>query len=562
MSRLRKISAVGAILAIGIAVIVSRQPADRSGPGSQNGRAQPTATESPLSSDPRSTLDSSGRSNAFQSILLPAPSPTTTCDLVVIDEALRPIRGAAIHVLGDPAQELLGTTNDQGELRVATSRIAARALVVSHPSFAVTRSQVGEAPPARLEIRLSAHAVLSGRVVDSEGMPVPESCWVIAWTDARSPDMEQVRAARDGSSVEDLFVRPVDAQGRFEIDGLRRGATYTVSAASEHALCVRARKGVRAPEAALELRVDWTYGVLVRLLESGGRELRTSPFLFGRGPSWQCHDDAAKPLHSLPAECGVTTWGDAASERLASQHEKQLLFVAPRRVERLGPIEYSVEVPGYERAQANFSAAQMSSSVVAHVISLTPTVTNFGSVLTRFTGVVPELRTALKPDNIVGLVYLIDQRSETWSFAVRARDLDGYELRGVPFGTYRAWFEVRDGAVHAPLDGRPLEIVVAEQPASFVGDLGRSGGALFDVVEGDGSKYTGALRIRVDDLAMSDTFFDGFDSAPYVLPALPPVNFRVTIVELPGIDAQSIEPVDVSIASQQVFRAVFQLPAR
>ncbi|AUX26989.1 hypothetical protein SOCEGT47_075610 [Sorangium cellulosum] len=219
--------------------------------------------------------------------------PAKALDVLVVDDAERPIDGAEVTVATADPLPFVVTTAEGGRARFDRLGAAPYVVRASAPGFEDTL-RTGIVPgPAPLRIRMDRLGALTVRVVDAEGRPA-EGATVLA----------------AGTGLWPARSTTTDAAGAARISGLRDGV-YDL----------KARRGAAVSATALAVPVRRGEGKEVKLVLGAGRHVRLlvtdgdgegAPAVKGASVVLVEHGLSAFPLHGRTGDDGSVTLGPIA----------------------------------------------------------------------------------------------------------------------------------------------------------------------------------------------------------------------------------------------------------
>lgn len=388
-----------------------------------------------------------------------------------------------------------------------------------------------------LERLVTEDAAIRGRAYLPDETPCG-SGFVFAWPDGLVPQAEWFRDHQETRPEHPVCVAPIQSDGSFCLASLPAGKRFTLGAVARGALCVERLTGVSRGSTTANLRMRFTFGVAVRLEELGGRSLRTAPELFGEGPV--ASGPGGKLLENPPELQALGVLGLEAGH--GTRYRWQYLAVSDTERAAIGPLDYTVEVPGYLPAKAAVFATRLLDRLDESVVALEPRTEAWGEIAVQVSGLPQVLPFALREDQLIGVVYLTEAEKDPIHFAVHANALGGGDrIPGVPVGAYSAYFEAVDAYYQTEV--QPVVVGAAQDPIRF--DCSEAGTLLIDVQE-ESRTHDRRFIAKIEDKDGAH-FYVTFDSGPYLIPMMFAGTYRVTEAEVPGGVCSS------SVAGLEVF---------
>jgi hypothetical protein len=322
--------------------------------------------------------------------------------------------------------------------------------------------------------------------------------------------------------------------GEFLLTGLDCTREYELTAARSGSVCVAPKRGVTTGES-VELELVATYGAIVEVVDQSGFPLEASPLLCGRGPFWECEDPIADPILSYtPAlSLGSIPLGDAP---LDGRIRRLLLFAADGKEQRLGPITFEVEIPGYQPVWTELWA-EAASQGVPEVRVPTKRLTNGWSSL-RVAWDRPlasaELE-SLPMRRPIGLLHLFEEDTRTALSMAMDSSLEEATFDRVPRGRYQVRFKASDWSYEDPPPGERIELVLGSGTNSLVLHREGTGSLRVFLQDESGNEYTGSALFQVRSVRRGTHSYVSFQGAPYLICFLEPGPYSVSLASMGGV---------------------------
>ncbi len=459
-------------------------------------------------------------------------------------------RRATVCAEDDAGSRLLGTTAPAGSLEVSTAEL-------SFPVRLTATADDGEllagyvvldrSPPSGfVEVDLADTCVLSGAVVDSEGLPLPGGVRVIALDPLRRLSwLDDVLAGEtpplDGRWASTL----TDGTGRFRLRGLLPGRSYGLYAAGAGFATSDELDPRRyaCGEETIVLTASPLFAGIVRVGTERTDELvrEVSEVLFGpvrvaKFPAGSLPLDIAR----TPALAGTTIGEEARTAQ--AEGRRVLAFTAPGDVASLN-MKAQVKVPFLPPDWHEIGVPRLESSLADIPIDVAEPTGVLGS-LEVLALAVPGIADRLAPDSKIGELRLRRDGDETVVVVVRARSLlAGFSIPGLPLGVYEWSLRFPGGSRLLPRDGEPAAYVeVGESAASLLLDLTWTSAVELTIRDREGVLVTGPLRATVSARTGTENLDEEgatqrvtyrevasmvWTRRPYIAPFVPPGEYYV-----------------------------------
>ncbi len=486
-----------------------------------------------IRSDPappeRQTITSGGTSS--QQELLPVgdrlePSRSSTlieATVRVHDSHLEPIEGALIAI-GDAVSQPLLSTEATGIAQFPIEGVTT--ITVRHPSFPP------ETPTVSFENRV-AHVVLTGAAEVQGTLRFPVDSSPIAGVHVLALPAGLAGTVSELITHPEVIVTDSDDSGRFRLQGLEPGRSYTFYAGGRGFVSVGRERAVAGGESRVEVVLDHALGALVSYQEPSGLPVRI-PTTLSSSAKISCSArkglvrtnpfDLASALSGVPIE-------------LASVPTATVLFYrAAELVESTVYLRGSL--PGYEHLEEELQLSPVDDSGIrSSILYATPRTTSRGSV--RIVLSSPTLETnGDGGTHPIGWVRFKSSDGEDLEFELRSTSTSLEEL---PAGTYQASLTLAARKTWEPI-ALGSRLVIGADPAEATWDLSSTGSVRFEPLDQNGSPYTGPLSLgivrRLDGGVLSETeplppevirTSIDYHAPPYTARAVPAGTFSILL---------------------------------
>ena len=490
----------------------------------RNGRHESEATAPDRMSDsdaePRTPNKVSGRPSSMESDQSAAqrveksqsepasPIALGAIQIAVVDTLHRPLPGSHIVVRyfastgsQPPTQECDSANDGRIEMQGCAINRAAQ-IKVSHPGYATLDRHYVSLPSVIEFVLLPDEAIEGTVVMDQKGSPAP-GVDIVAWPfDHPEECTQRVLQVAGGKPTEGHAVS--DDAGHFRVNGLPSGQRFSLIAGGNGMISDAPVRFVWAGKTGVKLRVWPAYGVHVRYQEQSGAPIQVKIGEYSMGAT-SFHLDRAEGrivlgLDSTKALAGVPV---QYCRNMANPEPDGYMFIALAEEwkPKVGPITYTLNVPGYASRPVYVDALPLRNGVAEEAVSLVPIVSEWGTVQLTMRGMQAQPLTEQDSGRYLGSLRL-SSKSQVVDYDVRV-GLDGRPrpLR-VPQGDYVASFE------NFPLIAWPAKGVVplhvGTETTALDVDLGESGSLELRFVSQDGSEYAGAAALDITHFVINE----------------------------------------------------------
>lgn len=463
-------------------------------------------------------------------------SPGPPFAIVVLDRATEaPLEGADLFVTSRPASAahaFLGQTDGEGLWIVAQSQVEGLAVVARRDGYAPRVADPDEAREGRLVIALEREGVLRGQVHwHGSGEPV-ESAVVLAWPTTYEAYVQSYCGESGHHPL--MGVGLSEEDGSFMVEGLDPARLYTVSATRLGAAATRREPFVSVAAGAEELRVemDRLFAVGVRLVDANDEPIPLDRKIVGDGPRWttaQSHANYVSPDRVELCLAGLSVEQLAAS---TGSNGGVLIATGDHRSERLGPISYVHEPPGFGKAHEELWAEPIDDGVKVYTIRVEQEASGFGSLLFRLHTSGGFDRVPMERDGPHATIHALG-KSESFDVPIDGEALNRGELRieAAPVGRYAfsvssegGWFQIEIDREMVPVDPGGESVVDLAFPPL--------GAVEVSVVDRKGLPIEGGVLLelykqRADGFSQFEGV--GFRGPPFILNGLWPGTYVVKL---------------------------------
>lgn len=459
------------------------------------------------------------------------PAAPDALRVLVLDPEGRPQPGARLVAVAGGRVRFEVRTSEDGTRSVARDAVEGTTLYAVHPDHVAAWVQVLREAPRELVLGLGRGERICGRVSVLGGAPIPTGTRVVGLPSRHAPStLEGLGAAHEDPRV---LVAQVEPSGEFCLVGAAPGSRYRLLAGATGWACTEPRQGVLAGTQDVTLEMGRVFALEVVLLDSDGGLPRTTERLSAPlGVRWPIGAGGGLPLSPEPwihRMAGVPEHG-AGSDL---PHLRRLWFTGPAHRAHLGPIAFSVHIPGYAPTQASLLPAPFDgSSVPRQEVRLDPIGGEWGELEVILMGDSPVFDSGPteEPTAQVRLRAGADTHA-AWTLSLH--DLGGRdgESFGVPFGEYHWSFEAGPGnAWSYPENGGTGHVVVGPEPARIEIHPPPMGALQVDIAGPDGVSHQGEALIRITREGERRLRHVKFLAPPYVLNGLPVGKWTIAAI--------------------------------
>jgi hypothetical protein len=449
--------------------------------------------------------------------------------LLVLAGVLLAVVVASLWWIASPAGEAHPASRSPREAESAS----APAVLENEPISAKRLDDRPREPVPTVETPVSAATeipripgVIEGRVLRRDGSPAAPGTLVIA----REPDnLDEDLDRTQGPSA------TTDAGGRFVLEGLTAGASYSLSAVGNGTISTQPAPPVSEGTSGVRIDVSLLYGIAVDLREAGGTPLHTmhgfsdqalrtsSGTLFPDRPLLGLVGVDLSPYRSAPGRRLFLYTSSTATE--------------PASLERV-PLKF--RLVGYAPAEVAFDALPIVPAIPQHVVELQSTASGWSEIDVVFEDARDPTTNGprIKPFRL-----LLSSSSGPQAGIELPRDLGPKRLLGIPFARYRvSLLNALDQQVFPTVGSPPPSFDVGARPATLSIPLAATSELEIQVRGREDRRYEGRASFS---LARGGLTSDGrslvgatvsvtFDRAPYVLGALLPGHYALFVQEPAG----------------------------
>lgn len=393
------------------------------------------------------------------------------------------------------------------------------------------------------EVYLAASASISGRVVRSDGGPVPAGTQVVAWQlgEQSASDLKILRTVPE--SARRRMTAPVGEDGLFELSGVGSGHFYGLSAFGRGwaTLSGEERSPVQAPSQGQEVSVRPVYCAALRLVEkSSGTPIGMDNIGYSFKDDFshlpfQLASDAGLSGKIFASEhlfCTAVDWANESDE----SGVEYLMWSGDSSPTSL-PLE--IRVCGYQDRSVDLPLSPLGAVAPAPVaVELERRAEGVALVKIRFSGEAVQLPKS--PSISSGHLKcsfrpLYDANEPTQVFMLDPYSYPTWDIGLIVAGDYAVRLECPAGGWRSA--EKEVQIVAGSGEAQCIDFLSAEAGSLLlDVIRESGAPYTGTLGfvlLKRDDQGLLGT--DGTSDAffarpPYFIPAVEPGDWCVHLL--------------------------------
>lgn len=460
-----------------------------------------------------------------------------------------PIQGALVASVA--SGEIFGTTSQDGETRCSPTpgdsvRVAKEGFRTSRFEFLTPSADVKEVVLANADC-------IAGRVVNSQGQSPNIPIRVFAWESSkRSNGAELVLQALQGKG--DLMTT-CQADGRFQICGVRQGIEYELAAGGGGYVQSRYSTVVSAEESNVTIKVIPGFGLTVLPVDKTGTGIDRSQFQPGLVKYELTPTTQGLRVYSL--ECASTILAAEDCDLLRSSKSGLAFLFAGDTESSAIECYLSLSIAGYAPKKEVVSAARIIGETPTFKVSLESLVGGWADVTVNFMKGSPGAGEVMSSCPAGRLVVSRIDGGDPIMVAVDESPQPKCVLHNIPFGTYTCEFRGHGGVI-SNQEQVHARVVVGRDGGRVDLFLGSVGAVMFTIRRKDGSYYDGACvlkvaesepktiteedarqnpRLRVGAILVSGVFTKQFQASPYRMEGLFTGKYSVRLhspLESPG----------------------------
>jgi len=429
----------------------------------------------------------------------PSQGSPTDLEILVVDDRSDPIETATVSALVSKLDReiALGSTDSAGLLLVQRKPDLPAILRIACAGYLTEEILLEENHEPSVKVQLQPSTIASGSVVSiATGQGVP-GVRVLIWpANTLLPPWDLAERARNGNDVRGLSTTSGE-QGRFEVMGVKPELRYAAVAAGAGVASLRPASFIPGAEPVL-LEVGHLYGSRVELLvndEERRLDDVATPLILPLQPHIPdaTHLDQPSFVPVLAGLADRTTFGSIMAN--------EYLFVSASDLDSIGPLEFRLNVPGFDPVSESIRFFRVRNAIPVHSIALLPA--EGPSAWCRFYLDWPPGFDPSSVDMIGDLGRIqIHPRSGSGSGSVLDVDLrvqtygDSEWSVHLPYGDYEARFDVTSTPATAPHRTRPPTPFRATDGGVEVHfDLKDCGGIRLEVQTRTGQQASGSLTV-------------------------------------------------------------------
>lgn len=459
----------------------------------------------------------------------------------VVGDGGTPLEGAVLEAwaAGEQAWRHIARTNAGGEAAVSSVRRTERLLLRAWASgYLATEREVQPIPGGRTTIVLARGRVLRGVVEWEDGTVVGEGWYVLGWpAGAGWPDRAAVERVLSEGSRADLRIAITDPDGAFEVEGVPPDHPWRLVAIGPGGWSERPWAGVWSP-LPVRLEVAAVYALRVRVTDEQGDPPRSAPWnAMGALVHWSERDD----LESLGGGPDAwqrafldPAWTDGLDER-NDRYSALLLYRGPPGRERTGPVQVTVNVPGYTPASPRECWLRpVGGPAVEETIVVSERSRCWGALEVRFEGsrLAPEDGSGSTAGELAeGELHLTNlETEEFWIRVIERFPKTPLVLDGLPCGNYQVVLSVGRGTRR---NVSRMAVVADGEIRTVEFDVQPTGTVQVELRTAGGSPFSGAVQLLLlDERGHGDLV--PLEHPPYTLVGCLPGVYRLRLFAVGG----------------------------
>lgn len=390
------------------------------------------------------------------------------------------------------------------------------------------RTSEAGVPPRVAESTANLDATIAGHVELLSADAKLADVDVLAWPCGHEPSAAALGARNPVESG--LRTAKTGSDGSFCLKGLVPGRAYTVSAAGNGCVAARREERVVCPTSDCVVHLAALFGVRFEFRDASGVPIQSNPAVFRRGWSVRLEYQEARMVEGMDLELAVLGYSPPRPSAASLWAPQDVLYVSSSTAQAIGPLTLDADLPGYAPLSAyETTLPRWSGTLPARDVLLTALADGWGTVLVEFVtdeGVCPPPKGKLAFFRASGEPAFDGEIAESAS--------SPFELRGVPFGTYRVVFVPEHEQGVFPRNAAPRDVVVGPDVAELAVPLGDVGTVLVEIEVG-GASYDGfaLLRITSPSGVWKDVPMEG---PTYAIRALVPGRYGISLAVAESID--------------------------
>lgn len=459
-------------------------------------------------------------------------------EIVVEDDASNPLAGARIESLSDAGTEPVQWSDAQGRCALASLDRRELHITATLPEYAARELHFPYGAPERVRIVLKGQTVLRGRVLRESGNAVGTKVRVLVLPSNAVQSLE-FAAARLVAGIDSGFSTTTDEEGRFEIRGLTRDATYQLVAGGAGFIMDEPLSGLRPGEKPVEARVTPGYACALRWVDEHGVPLARGGVSARGGASHPPNSTSHLASNALPSAILAGLAPELADRRSGIPQ----LFVDPSGPARIGPVQLHWDVPGYRPLDSEAYLESISTGGNLVTLRFEQEASAFGVVRVHVRGAaVPVDANLLRSREVFeghtvscARLLLESQGGEAHEYSLFPDGAGTWTNTHVPHGTYKARIGAWNSPFLYPSAARPpLSVQVTAEPLDVHLDLSTTGAIELRLQSKDGSSFVGHVLLSLTRVDTNTSQMVRFERPPFLWPFLEPGEYRIWAV-LPSL---------------------------
>ena len=379
---------------------------------------------------------------------------------------------------------------------------------------------------------------LRGLVTDPAGNPVAHAM-VLAWPDDRMPSGTDLRSVLtgEGDGPGDVELAESNEDGRFVMEPPSEGSRHTLTAITSVGFCLEHARGV-SPGAKVTLVASPVYAAGVQCRDVLGAIPRSDPNLWGAPTGWgsDCSDLRTMDEWQRHPELGAFVPTDGLPSG-RTRYDALYLFSSDRIADRLGPVYFTIAVPGYEEIRVAREAVSIGTFGDAfQVVRLERTAEHWFDLEVTLEG--SWLNLCPQPssyrDRTVVVVDLHDTMAgRVLRYPVKEPLTGRFVIEGIPSSVYACVLRFKDSSARMPSRelAQEVDLRFGNQRIALGGD---GLGGIHVLAFGDAHEYSGRLRLSLRS-ASGQECQRTFSGPPYTFHGVVPGEYAIRVLEWSGI---------------------------
>lgn len=415
----------------------------------------------------------------------------STVEFLVVDLEDRPIPGAQVLSWNGSSETVHGVTDESGRTAISTDSVRERRATVRSTGYCSVTQFIPIEPPSSIRIRLAVAAGIAGSVLDAaSGDPIADAD-VVAWPLGLLP-------MSGTESLGALLGDPAFAStrthtdGSFVLPGLDPGVRYGVCAGAP-GRASRGQYAVGTPGGKhVVVELERVLGVVFRYRDAEGGPVVVADELLPR------LSQILLPRNARPIT-GAFQSVLAGQVEIPDGADRVYLYVTNDGSDRIGPLEFDVDLPGYLPTRVSAFAEPCDPDIPVALVELQRDAPAFGYLDIEYSGLpdrgprwgnsTGKLARTLTLENL--------DTGELDTLRLPTASNEPTRIGPIPFGRYHA--SARFAAGHSwPWDsGQPHLVEVNSERTPLRIEMQDAGTLELLPTVGDGEPSLGILEVRL-----------------------------------------------------------------